>query len=73
VLNGVTTIKVPGCKELRIEHRGDAHQYRTCAIALIEQSKHGFTVQMDTKPINGWQQDVDRHWGWGMRWSAASK
>jgi tellurite resistance protein TerA len=73
VRNGHTTIDVPGCRQLRLEHKGDANRYRYCAVALIQQSRHGFTVRMDTAPINGNQKLVDRHWGWGMQWNDGRK
>lgn len=52
------------------EQGGDA---RMCAIALIERSPNGLSVQREIRYVEGSQRALDEAYGWGMKWTAGHK
>lgn len=59
----------------QVEVRLDEHDpnSRMCAIAMLENFGGQLSVRREVRYIRGSQSDVDRAYGWGMRWSAGSK
>lgn len=45
----------------------------TCAIALLSPSEGDTSVHREVRYIDGTQPELDRAYGWGIRWSAGSK
>lgn len=58
-----------------IEVRLDEHAAgaRTCAIALIDNTRGDFQIHREVQYIQGAQDALDRAYGWGMNWQAGRK
>ncbi|KQL54139.1 Tellurium resistance [Heyndrickxia shackletonii] len=71
--DGIVTIKYPSGPDIEVkldEHRNGKIM---CAIAMIENVKNEtFKVQRLVEYFNG-HQDMDRAYGWGMKWVAGRK
>lgn len=70
--DGVVTIKQADNPEIVV--RMDVHDPRKimCAIAMIERKDDTFQIKRLVEYFNGHEQ-MDRHYGWNMRWAAGSK
>jgi tellurite resistance protein TerA len=71
--DGVVTLVPSAGPEIEVhldEPRNGAHM---CAIALLTPSDGDQTVRREIRYIDGSQADLDRAYGWGMRWTAGSK
>ncbi|MGE5701671.1 MAG: TerD family protein [Clostridia bacterium] len=70
--DGVVTIKQADNPEIVV--RMDVHDPRKimCAIAMIERTGDTFQIKRLVEYFNGHEQ-MDRYYGWNMRWAAGSK
>jgi tellurite resistance protein TerA len=71
--DGVVTIFPANGQPIEVrldEHAGGA---RSCAIALIDNSRGDFEIRREVQYINGAQDALDRAYGWGMNWQAGRK
>ena len=59
----------------QIEVRLDEHDPRSpmCAIAMLENVSGDLSVRREVRYVQGSQADLDRMYGWGMRWAAGRK
>jgi len=59
----------------QIEVRLDEHdpQSTMCAIAMLSNADAELSVSREVRYIRGSQKDLDKTYGWGMRWSAGRK
>ncbi|GAA5145341.1 hypothetical protein GCM10023340_14500 [Nocardioides marinquilinus] len=71
--NGVVTLYPQGAAPIEIRLDEANRSARTCAIALLTPQDGGLTVNREVRYINGFQQDLDQAYGWGMNWSAGRK
>ncbi|MDR0281574.1 MAG: TerD family protein [Paucimonas sp.] len=70
--DGVVTLHVPGQPDIEVRMNEEGGRHRMCAIALLENIDGAAKVsrRVDFHPGH---QDLDRAYGWGMRWKAGSK
>ncbi len=72
-VDGIVTIKRPGSEDIIIrmdEHRNDMTM---CGLALIENINNDtFSIEKVVQYFKG-HQELDRAFGWGLRWVAGSK
>lgn len=59
----------------QIEVRLDEHDpgSRFCVVAMIDNSGGELTVRREVRYIQGGQRELDRAYGWGLRWAAGRK
>lgn len=71
--DGVVTLKCPGSPELIIKMDEYSTNKRMCALALLENDGNKtFTVEKLIRFFNG-HSDMDKAFGWGMRWTPGRK
>ncbi|HHH9441297.1 TPA: TerD family protein [Pseudomonas aeruginosa] len=70
--DGVVTIFVPGQPEIEVRMNEEGGRYGMCAIALLENVNGAVKVSRRVDFHSG-HEDMDRAYGWGMRWKAGSK
>ncbi len=71
--DGVITIKCPGSQDLIVRMDEYDTSKRTCAIALLENIRdETFSVEKKVRFFDG-HEDMDRAFGWGLRWAAGRK
>ncbi|OXJ11817.1 TerD family protein [Burkholderia sp. AU6039] len=70
--DGVVTIFVPGQSEIEVRMNEEGGRHGMCAIALLENVNGAVKVsrRVDFHPGH---EEMDRAYGWGMRWKAGSK
>nr|WP_172688492.1 TerD family protein [Pseudomonas putida]ALZ46067.1 Tellurium resistance protein TerA [Pseudomonas putida] len=70
--DGVVTIFVPGQPEIEVRMNEEGGRHGMCAIALLENVNGAVKVsrRVDFHPGH---EEMDRAYGWGMRWKAGSK
>ncbi|MFD2370603.1 TerD family protein [Brevibacillus sp. GCM10020057] len=70
--DGVVTIKQADNPDIVVKM--DVHDPRKimCAVAMIERDGDSFKISRLVEYFNG-HREMDRHYGWGMRWEAGSK
>ncbi|RXV64557.1 tellurium resistance protein TerA [Burkholderia stabilis] len=70
--DGVVTIFVPGQPEIEVRMNEEGGRHGMCAIALLENVNGAVKVsrRVDFHPGH---EELDRAYGWGMRWKAGSK
>ncbi|MCA8090886.1 TerD domain-containing protein [Burkholderia anthina] len=70
--DGVVTIFVPGQPEIEVRMNEEGGRHGMCAIALLENVNGTVKVsrRVDFHPGH---EEMDRAYGWGMRWKAGSK
>jgi tellurite resistance protein TerA len=71
-----TEIEVPGFRPVRVTH--EEQRTRTCAILQLVNTGDGFRIEREMYSVpsvrgSSPQQELDKHWGYGLRWSPASK
>ncbi|OEV02880.1 Tellurium resistance [Streptomyces oceani] len=71
--NGLLTL-IPG-NGTRVEVAVDEHapQARSCAVLLMEHSKDDLLVRREVRYVYGFQSELDRLYGWGLRWGRGHK
>lgn len=70
--DGVVTIFIPGQPEIEVRLNEEGGRYGMCAIALLENVNGAVKVSRRVDFHCG-HQDMDKAYGWGMRWTAGSK
>jgi tellurite resistance protein TerA len=70
--DGVVTIHIPGQPDIEVRLNEEGGRLGMCAIALLENDRGAVRV---TRKVDFHRShpDMDRAYGWGMRWSAGSK
>lgn len=69
---GVITLYVPGQPPIEVQLTEGTDYMNMCAIALLENVGGAVKVSREVRYFKG-HQDVDKAFGWGMRWAAGSK
>ena len=70
--DAVVTLCAPGQPPIEVRVDGDGGRHTMCAIALLENTADGIRVNRAVRYFSG-HSDMDRAYGWGMRWVAGSK
>ena len=70
---GVVTLHPASGPEIEIRLDEQASGARFCAIAMFENNGGDLSLRREVRYIQGSQSDVDRAYGFGLRWSAGSK
>ncbi|WP_010093294.1 TerD family protein [Burkholderia ubonensis] len=70
--DGVVTVFVPGQPEIEVRLNEEGGRHGMCAIALLENVGGAVKVTRQVDFHRG-HDDMDRAYGWGMRWRAGSK
>jgi tellurite resistance protein TerA len=70
--DGVTTVKVPGQQDIEVRLDNPTSGQGMCAIAQIENDRGKLKVTKEERYFRG-HKEMDRAFGWGMRWVAGSK
>ena len=71
--NGVVTLRYPGNEDIIVRMDEYNNARRTCAIALLENDGgDGFIVEKQVSFFDGHAQ-MDKAYGWGMRWVPGRK
>jgi tellurite resistance protein TerA len=65
------TVEPVGGTPVQIDPGVGAAPSRACAVALLTSGADGFLVQREARYIPGYQADLDRLYGWGLRWGRA--
>lgn len=71
--NGIVTVKCPGSRDIIVKMDEYGSNLGMCGIALLE-NKDGQSLSMEkvVRFFNG-HRDLDKAFGWGLRWVAGSK
>lgn len=72
-VDGVVTLFPTSGPQIEVKLDSDSDSARICAIALLENDKQGFTVTRKVEYVQGSQADLDKKYGWGMKWAAGRK
>lgn len=72
-VDGVVTLFPTSGPQVEVRLDSPNNGARMCAIALLTNTGSGINVTREVKYVNGSQSDLDRAYGWGMRWSAGRK
>ena len=71
--NGVVTVKCPGSQDIIVRMDDYGSNQGMCAIALLENlNNETFSVEKVVRFFNG-HENMDRNFGWGLRWTAGRK
>ncbi len=70
--DGVVTIYVPDQPPIEVKLTEGSNGLGMCAVILLENDRGAFRVSREVRYFQG-HQDVDKAYGWGMRWAAGSK
>jgi tellurite resistance protein TerA len=71
--DGVVTLFPASGQPIEVRLDENAAGARSCAIALIDNTRGDLTINREVKYINGAQDALDRAYGWGMNWQAGRK
>lgn len=72
-VDGVVTLSQPSGPDIEVRLDSAETGARICAIALLRNDGTGITVQRLVEYVDGSQSDLDRAYGWGMKWQAGRK
>jgi tellurite resistance protein TerA len=72
-VDGVVTLFPTSGPQVEVRLDSASNAARICAIALLQNTGQGFTVTREVKYIDGGQAELDKAYGWGMRWTAGRK
>ncbi|WP_282776383.1 MULTISPECIES: tellurium resistance protein [unclassified Nocardia] len=72
-VDGVVTMFPTAGPQVEVRLDSAVEGARICAIALLTSSGQGVTVQREVDYIRGNQADLDRAYGWGLKWAPGSK
>jgi tellurite resistance protein TerA len=72
-VDGVVTLTQPSGQEIEVRLDSPNNGARICAIAMLQSTPQGVTVQRLVEYVNGSQSDLDRAYDWGMKWQAGRK
>ena len=71
--DGLVMVFPQGAAPIEVRLDESNPQSRTCAIAMLENVGNDLSIRREVRYINGSQGDLDRAYGWGMRWSPGRK
>ncbi|SFT67233.1 tellurite resistance protein TerA [Geodermatophilus amargosae] len=71
--DGVVTLHLVDGGEITVKLDDHAQDTRFCAIAMLTNQRGQLHVQREIRYLHGDQEDLDRAYGWGLRWKAARK
>jgi tellurite resistance protein TerA len=71
--DGVVTLFPQGVAPIDVRLDEHAQNAKSCAIALLTNQGGTLNIQREIKYLPGVQKDLDKAYGWGMRWTAGSK
>ena len=72
-VDGVVTLTPPSGPQIEVRLDSPNNGARICAIAMLQNTGQGITVERLVQYIDGSQSDLDRAFGWGMQWQAGRK
>ncbi|MFC3964469.1 TerD family protein [Nocardia jiangsuensis] len=72
-VDGVVTMYPTSGPQIEVHLDSAVSGARICAIALLANTGQSMTVQREVEYVTGNQADLDRAYGWGLRWGAGSK
>ncbi len=72
-VDGVVTLFPTSGPQIEVKLDSTSDSARICSIALLENGKQGITVTRQVEYIQGSQADLDKKYGWGMKWAAGRK
>lgn len=71
--NGIVTVKCPGSQDILVRMDDYGSNQGMCAIALLENyNNETFSVEKVVRFFNG-HENMDRNFGWGLRWTPGRK
>ena len=71
--NGVVTVRCPGSQDIIVRMDEYNTVQKMCAIAMFENvNNENFSIEKIVRFFNG-HEEMDRAFGWGMRWTAGRK
>ncbi len=70
--DGVVTLYAPGQPPIEVRLNEEGGRFGMCAVALLENVGGAVKVSREIKFVKG-HLELDKAYGWGMRWSAGSK
>ncbi|MCK2055269.1 TerD family protein [Methylobacterium sp. 37f] len=70
--DGLVTVRVPGEGPVEVRMEEGSNAKRMCAVALIENDSGRMRISREVAYFRG-HDDMDRAYGWGLRWQAGSK
>ena len=70
--DGVVTVFVPDNAPIEVKLEEGANSRRNCGIVLLENIDGQISVKREVRYF-GSTQELDRHYSWGLRWTAGSK
>lgn len=71
--DGVVTLYPQGAGPIEVRLDEASNNKRFCAIAMLTNQGGALQVNREVRYVAGSQSDLDRTYGWGMRWSAGRK
>ncbi|MBW1601406.1 Tellurium resistance [Streptomyces sp. JJ66] len=71
--DAVVTLTRPGQAPIEVRLDESDQQSRICAIAMIENTGRGLTVQREVRHVRGAQKALDQAYQWGMDWAPGRK
>jgi Uncharacterized protein involved in stress response len=71
--DGVVTLYPAAGPQIEVRLDESDPSAPTCAIAMLENRGGELVVQREVRYIRGGQADLDRAYGWGMRWTPGRK
>ncbi|MEW2018960.1 tellurium resistance protein [Rhodococcus sp. NPDC076796] len=72
-VDGVVTLYPTSGPQVEVRLDSAENSARICSIALLESTSAGITVTREVEYIQGSQADLDKKYGWGLRWAAGRK
>jgi tellurite resistance protein TerA len=71
--DGVVTLHPANGPQVEVRLNESRNGARICGIAMLESAGGDLSVRREVRYIDGSQSDLDRAYGWGMRWAAGRK
>lgn len=69
--DGVVTLHAPGNPDVEVRMEGTSSE-RLCAVALLENERGALRITRENRYFGG-AQEMDAHYGFGLRWTAGRK
>ena len=69
--DGIVTIFAPGQPDIEVRLEGTGSE-PICAVAMLENNGGGLTIMRENRYFHG-APDMDRHYGFGLNWTAGKK
>ena len=71
--NGKVTFHPVAGPPLQIRLDSPTPDARTCAVAMLTRQGGDLVIQREMQYTSGYQSELDRRYGWGMRWQEGQK